>query len=114
MGNDAGLFPGGIYHRWVLNPAAGVPRAFRCSVGGLGMVGPRPKVLVVDDDPAGRRFLRVALKVGGFSVFEAGSAGTVATAVASIHPDAIILDLGLPNGLRPRGNEHGLGGPARG
>lgn len=62
------------------------------------MVGPGPRVLVVDDDPAVRRFLRVALKGAGFSVFEAGSAGAVPTAVGSIRPDAIILDLGLPDG----------------
>jgi two-component system KDP operon response regulator KdpE len=53
---------------------------------------------VVDDDPAVRRFLRVSLKAAGFSVFEAGSAGAVSTAVAAIRPDAIILDLGLPDG----------------
>src|ERR1700736_2308946 len=62
------------------------------------MVGPGPRVLVVDDDPAVRHFLRVALKAAGFSVFEAGSADAVSTAVASIRPDAIILDLGLPDG----------------
>ena len=62
------------------------------------MVGPGPRVLVVDNDPAVRRFLRVAVKAAGFSVFEAGSAGAVSTAVASIRPDAIILDLGLPGG----------------
>jgi two-component system KDP operon response regulator KdpE len=52
----------------------------------------------VDDDPAIRRFLRGALKAAGFSVFEAGSAGAASTGVASIRPDAIILDLGLPDG----------------
>jgi two-component system KDP operon response regulator KdpE len=62
------------------------------------MVGPGPRVLVVDNDPAVRRFLRIAVKAAGFSVFEAGSAGAVSTAVASIRPDAIILDLGLPGG----------------
>jgi two-component system KDP operon response regulator KdpE len=62
------------------------------------MEGPGPRVLVVDDDPAVRRFLRVSLKAAGFSVFEAGSAGAVSTAVAAIRPDAIILDLGLPDG----------------
>jgi two-component system, OmpR family, KDP operon response regulator KdpE len=62
------------------------------------MEGPGPRVLVVDDDPSVRRFLRVSLKAAGFSVFEAGSAGAVPTAVAAIRPDAIILDLGLPDG----------------
>src|ERR1700737_5591801 len=62
------------------------------------MAGPGPRVVVVDDDPSARRFLRVALKAAGFSVFEAGSAGAVSTAVASIRPDALILDLGLPGG----------------
>jgi two-component system KDP operon response regulator KdpE len=62
------------------------------------MVGSGPRVLVVDDDPAVRRFLRSSLRGAGFAVFEAGSAGAVATAVAAIRPDAIILDLGLPDG----------------
>ncbi len=62
------------------------------------MDGPGPRVLVVDDELAVRRFLRVSLKAAGFSVFEAGSAGAVPTAVAAIRPDAIILDLGLPDG----------------
>lgn len=62
------------------------------------MSGPGPRVLVVDVDPAVRRLLRTSLKAAGFSVFEAGSAGAVPTAVAAVRPDAIILDLGLPGG----------------
>ena len=48
------------------------------------MVGPGPRVLVVDDDPSVRRFLRVALKAAGFSVFEAGSAGAHRGPVSAI------------------------------
>jgi two-component system KDP operon response regulator KdpE len=62
------------------------------------MDGPGPRVLIVDDEIPVRRFLRVSLKAAGFSVFEAGSAGAVPAAVAAIRPDAIILDLGLPDG----------------
>src|SRR5438309_10137233 len=70
-----------------------LPQAFPSSetIGGSGMVGPGPRVLVVDNDPAVRRFLRVAVKAAGFSVFDAGSAGVVSTAVASISPGVTIL-----------------------
>lgn len=61
------------------------------------MVGPGPRVLVVDDDRQIRRLLRTALKEHGYSVFEASSASTALAAVSTTRPDAIILDVGLPD-----------------
>jgi two-component system, OmpR family, KDP operon response regulator KdpE len=54
-------------------------------------------VLVIDDEPAIRRFLRVTLSFQGYKVIEAptGQQG-VSEAVAG-KPDLIILDLGLPD-----------------
>ena len=62
------------------------------------MSGPGPRVLVVDDDLAIRRFLRVTLRAHGYSVFEAGSARAALAAAGTVHPDVMILDLGLPDG----------------
>jgi len=62
------------------------------------MNSPGPRVLVVDDDEGIRRFLRIALQARGYSVFEATGAGAALAAVAVVHPDVIILDLGLPDG----------------
>jgi two-component system KDP operon response regulator KdpE len=56
------------------------------------------KILMIDDEPQIRRFVRAGLELYGYSVSEAenGSAGLNAV-VAHIRPDLIILDLGLPD-----------------
>lgn len=55
------------------------------------------KVLVVDDEIAIRRFLRVALNGQGFIVSEASN-GEIALQIITINrPDIVILDLGLPD-----------------
>jgi two-component system KDP operon response regulator KdpE len=55
-------------------------------------------VLVVEDEPQMRRFLRPALEGQGYRVIEAPTA-TEAIVLASLHnPDCVILDLGLPDG----------------
>lgn len=55
------------------------------------------KVLVVDDEIAIRRFLRVALNGQGFIVSEASNGETALQAIAFNRPDIVILDLGLPD-----------------
>jgi two-component system KDP operon response regulator KdpE len=56
-----------------------------------------PLVLVVEDEPPMRRFLRAALGARGFRVLEAATAAE-ATLLASGHnPDLVLLDLGLPD-----------------
>lgn len=58
-------------------------------------------VLVVDDEPAIRRYLRISLAAHGYTVFEVGSGQAAVAAVSAQRPDLVILDLGLPdlNGL---------------
>jgi two-component system, OmpR family, KDP operon response regulator KdpE len=56
-----------------------------------------PRVLVVDDERAIRRLLRATLTAHGYHVFEASSAHEGLEAAASLRPDLIILDLGLPD-----------------
>jgi len=55
------------------------------------------RVLVVDDEQAIRRFIRVALTSQGYHVFEASSGLEALTSAPACKPDIIILDLGLPD-----------------
>ncbi len=55
------------------------------------------RVLVVDDEPAIRRFLRMSLTAHDFEVFEAATGEEALTAVVAQRPDLVILDLGLPD-----------------
>jgi two-component system KDP operon response regulator KdpE len=54
-------------------------------------------ILVVDDEPAIRRFIRNTLAVHGYRVLEADNAASGLTAVRHHKPDLVILDLGLPD-----------------
>lgn len=55
------------------------------------------KVLVTDDEPAIRRLLRGALERGGYAVVEAGDARAALASLDIDKPDAVLLDLGLPD-----------------
>lgn len=55
------------------------------------------RILVVDDEPQIRRFLRPALVAAGYDVIEAENGTDALKAVATAAPDAVILDLGLPD-----------------
>jgi two-component system KDP operon response regulator KdpE len=55
------------------------------------------RVLVVDDEVAIRRFLRVALNGEGFIVLEAALGQDALLALALERPDLVLLDLGLPD-----------------
>jgi two-component system KDP operon response regulator KdpE len=55
------------------------------------------RILVVDDEKTIRRFLRATLVSHGYNVSEAANAKEALEYSVSSHPDAIILDLGLPD-----------------
>ena len=55
-----------------------------------------PLVLIVDDDPNIREILKIALERQGFRTDEASDGAAALTAAASIAPDLIVLDIGLP------------------
>ncbi|WP_234286461.1 response regulator transcription factor [Billgrantia tianxiuensis] len=57
----------------------------------------RVRVLIVDDEPQIRRFLRISLLSQGFAVSEAASGREGIELVASQMPDLVLLDLGLPD-----------------
>lgn len=56
-----------------------------------------PRILVVDDEPAIRRFLRAALADDQFVLVEAENGHAALAAVVTAKPNVILLDLGLPD-----------------
>jgi two-component system KDP operon response regulator KdpE len=56
-----------------------------------------PVVLVVEDEPQMRRFLRASLTSHGFRLVEAGTANEAMALATSQNPEVILLDLGLPD-----------------
>jgi two-component system, OmpR family, response regulator MprA len=54
------------------------------------------KLLVVDDDPALARTLRRALTVEGYDVETAADGGEALQRLASVHFDAVVLDVAMP------------------
>jgi two-component system KDP operon response regulator KdpE len=59
---------------------------------------PADAVLIVEDELPMRRFLRSALTAHGFRVVEASTLHEAELALIDARPDAIVLDLGLPDG----------------
>jgi len=57
---------------------------------------PKPSVLVVDDEKAIRDSLRMILEYEGYRVEEAGGGAEAVAKVASVAPDAVILDIKMP------------------
>lgn len=56
-----------------------------------------PHVLVVDDEPQIQKLLKVALGAIGWRVSLAATAAEAFRAIATVAPDVVILDLGLPD-----------------
>lgn len=56
-------------------------------------------VLIVEDDPAVSRVLRVCLRRAGFETTEVETGGEALKKLGEGHLDAVLLDLGLPDGL---------------
>ncbi len=55
------------------------------------------RVLIVDDEPEIRRFLRASLRAHRHEILEADTGAKALSAVKEFHPDLIVLDLGLPD-----------------
>ncbi|HVE86171.1 MAG TPA: response regulator [Myxococcales bacterium] len=56
-----------------------------------------PLVLVIEDEPQMRRFLRASLTSHGFQVVEAAAAKEGMAMATSHNPEIVLLDLGLPD-----------------
>jgi two-component system KDP operon response regulator KdpE len=61
------------------------------------MAAKLPKILIVDDEPQILRFLRASLPAHGYECVEAATGSQAVKAFAAERPDALILDLGLPD-----------------
>jgi two-component system KDP operon response regulator KdpE len=61
------------------------------------MAAPGPLVLIIEDEPHMRRFLRATLRGNAFQVVEAASAREGLAQAAGRNPEIILLDLGLPD-----------------
>jgi two-component system KDP operon response regulator KdpE len=58
---------------------------------------PDPVVVLIEDEPQIRRFLRPTLTGQGYRLFEATSGADGVVEVGSRQPDVVIVDLGLPD-----------------
>jgi two-component system KDP operon response regulator KdpE len=56
-----------------------------------------PVVVLIEDEPQIRRFLRTTLTGHGYRLFEAGTGADGLIEAASRQPDVVLLDLGLPD-----------------
>jgi two-component system, OmpR family, KDP operon response regulator KdpE len=62
-----------------------------------GAPGRPQRVLIVEDEPALLRALRINLRARGYEVITAGDGRTALAGAARRPPDAVLLDLGLPD-----------------
>ncbi|HEV8639911.1 MAG TPA: response regulator [Methylomirabilota bacterium] len=58
---------------------------------------PDPVVVLIEDEPQIRRFLRATLAGQGYRLFEATTGADGLVEVGSRQPDVVIVDLGLPD-----------------
>ena len=56
-----------------------------------------PTILVIDDEPQIRKFLRISLSSQGYKVIEAGTGEEGLSQAALSAPALVVLDLGLPD-----------------
>jgi len=59
---------------------------------------PVPVILIIEDEPQIRRFVRTALEAQRWQVVESGTVADGLLQAGTRHPNLIILDLGLPDG----------------
>jgi len=57
----------------------------------------KPSVLVIEDDPAAQQLLRLHLESAGYGVVETASGRQALAWLTKIRPDAVILDIMLPD-----------------
>jgi two-component system KDP operon response regulator KdpE len=62
------------------------------------MSEPLPVVIVIEDEPTIRRFIKMSLEAEGCQVHEADSIQRGLIEAGTRHPDMVVLDLGLPDG----------------
>jgi two-component system, OmpR family, KDP operon response regulator KdpE len=55
------------------------------------------RILIVDDEPQIRKFLRLGLESHGYAVLEAATADAALRTAVATPPELVVLDLGLPD-----------------
>ena len=81
-------------HRLPLHVA---PRGRAGSAGRGGMTEPRPTIVLVEDEPEIRRFLRSSLSSEGYRVVESGNGARGSVDAGTHKADMAIVDLALPD-----------------
>jgi two-component system, OmpR family, KDP operon response regulator KdpE len=61
------------------------------------MSEPEPVILIIEDEPQMRRFLRASLSSNGYQVVEAETGEAGIAQAAARNPELVLLDLGLPD-----------------
>jgi two-component system KDP operon response regulator KdpE len=61
------------------------------------MAEPKPNILVIEDEPALQKFLRITLEAQGYRIIEAATGEQGLRHASMSQPDLVILDLGLPD-----------------
>ena len=61
------------------------------------MTDPKPAILVVEDEPQMRKFIRLSLSARDYRVLEASSGAEAIQQAEAYTPDVVLLDLGLPD-----------------
>lgn len=61
------------------------------------MTAPAPIILIIEDEAPIRRFVRISLEADGYRLAEATTAAQGLREAECLPPDAVILDLGLPD-----------------
>jgi len=61
------------------------------------MTADKELILLIEDEPQMRRFLRITLQSQGYRLVESETGGDGLTQAATRNPDVILLDLGLPD-----------------
>src|SRR5579864_9356730 len=57
----------------------------------------KPVAMIIDDEHSIRRFLTISLEANGYRVYEAKTGTEGLAQFAMLHPDILLLDLGLPD-----------------
>jgi two-component system KDP operon response regulator KdpE len=73
------------------------PTPERPSPAGAALSQPGPVIILIEDEPEIRRFLRASLLSNGYRLVEATTGGEGLQAAETRQPNLIILDLGLPD-----------------
>jgi two-component system KDP operon response regulator KdpE len=61
------------------------------------MTDPKPVILVVEDEPQMRKFIRLSLSAHDYRVLEASNGAEAIQQAEAYTPDVVLLDLGLPD-----------------